>query len=185
MLVALAPLADAELLDGDVCVTGITGSSGSGNKPSGATHHPERATNIRSYKPLEHQHLLEVEHFLTARTERSFRLQFVPQSGPIVRGIFTTVFLPGRDLGAVRDAYRSAYDGEALVSIVEGSPDLRWVQGTPRTVIGISGASDRGVAVFSVIDNLGKGAAGQAIQNLNATLGWPPTAGLEWPGGFV
>lgn len=184
MLLALAPLAAAGKLEGDVCLTGITGSSGSGDKPKQTTHHPERAANVRSYKTLAHQHTLEVMAFLRTLTTREFRLQFVPQSGPFVRGIFTTVFVPGSSASELEKLYRQAYDGEALVSVVSGSPELRWVQGTPRSVVGCAGSGTDGV-VFTVIDNLGKGGAGQALQNLNEIFGFPATAGLLWPGGYV
>jgi N-acetyl-gamma-glutamyl-phosphate reductase len=184
MLLLLAPLARAGELRGDLCLTGITGSSGSGNKPSATTHHPERAANVRAYKPLAHQHLLEVVSFLRTLTAEAFRLHFVPQSGPFVRGIFTTLFTPGLGAPALEKTYRGAYAQEPLVSLVSGSPEVRWVQGTPRAFVGIAGSGADGVA-FCVIDNLGKGAAGQAVQNLNRLFGWPETEGLLWPGGFV
>ena len=180
----LAPLAVAGKLKGDVFIVGVTGSSGSGNKPSAATHHPERATNFRSYKALSHQHLLEVEVFLRTLTRDDFRVNFVPQSGPFVRGIFMTLFVPGAGIEELEGIYRAAYGQEALVSVMRGSPEVRWVQGTPRSVIGLEGQADRGV-VFCVTDNLGKGAAGQAIQNLNLALGLSETEGLLIPGGFV
>jgi N-acetyl-gamma-glutamyl-phosphate reductase len=180
----LAPLAEAGKLHGDVFVVGITGSSGSGNKPVQTTHHPERATNVRAYKPLVHQHLLEVEAFLKSLSGDSFRIHFVPQSGPFTRGIFTTAFTPGVGVDELEQIYQGAYGAEALVSVQRGSPDLRWVQGTPRSVLGVEGEADRGVA-FCVMDNLGKGAAGQAVQNFNLALGFPETEGLLLPGGFV
>ncbi|MBI4606014.1 MAG: N-acetyl-gamma-glutamyl-phosphate reductase [Planctomycetes bacterium] len=184
MNLCLAPLAAAGKLRGDVFVTGITGSSGSGNKPGSATHHPERAANVRAYKALAHQHLLEVEAFQRTLTREAFRVHFVPQSGPFVRGIFATVFAPQLGLAELEGIYDGAYGKEPLVSVVRGSPDLRWVQGTPRSVIGLDGEADRGV-VFCATDNLGKGAAGQAIQNMNLALGFPETEGLLLPGGFV
>ncbi len=184
MLLALAPLAKAGRLSRDMCLTGVTGSSGSGNKPSPGTHHPERATNFRSYKVLVHQHLLEVESFLRTLTKNDFRLQFVPQSGPFVRGIYTTLFTPGIGAEELRRIYEDAYGEEPLIGLVSGSPELRWVQGTPRSFLGIAGDGGNGV-VFSAIDNLGKGAASQAIQNFNGALGLPETEGLLWPGGYV
>jgi N-acetyl-gamma-glutamyl-phosphate reductase len=185
MLLALYPLAVEGLASGAVAVTGITGSSGSGREPQRTTHHPERAANLRAYKALEHQHLLEVEGFLNTRTDASLRLRFVPQSAPIVRGIFTTVFLPDQPAEKVREVLGAFYGDEPLVDLVEGSPDLRVVQSTPRSLVGVAGAGDRGSVVFSAIDNLGKGAAGQAIQNMNCALGLPETEGLLWPGGYV
>ncbi|HLU47204.1 MAG TPA: N-acetyl-gamma-glutamyl-phosphate reductase [Planctomycetota bacterium] len=184
LILALAPLARAGVLPSEVPAVGITGSSGSGNRPSGTTHHPERATNIRAYKPLTHQHLLEVEHFLS-RLGEPVSLRFVPQSGPFVRGIFITAFLPDSEPAAVRRIFDDAYGAEPLIGVVDGSPELRWVQGTPRAFIGVAGESGRGSVVFSVTDNLGKGAAGQAVQNLNLAFGFDETEGLLWPGGYV
>ena len=184
MLLALTPLAAAGRLSGDVCLLGLTGSSGSGNKPSSTTHHPERFSNVRSYKPLAHQHMLEVEAFLGGLGESDFSLQFVPQSGPFVRGIFTTVFTPGVGAAELTKIYTDAYDGEDLVEVIEGSPELRWVQGSPRSWVGVGGEGDHGV-VFTVIDNLGKGAASQGVQNMNLMCGLDETEGLRAPGGFV
>ena len=185
ILLTLAPLARKGLLSGDICVTGITGSSGSGASPKPTTHHPERAANIRSYRPLEHQHLLEVEEFLRSETDRDMRLLFVAQSAPIVRGIYVTAFLPGVSPARLTETYRDAYQEEAFVNVVEGSPDLRWVQGTPQAFVGFAGAEPLGSVGFGVIDNLGKGAAGQAIQNLNCVFGFDETDGLRLPGGFI
>lgn len=185
LLLVLAPLARSNRLDGDVFVTGVTGSSGSGNKPSRTTHHPERAANFRSYKPLVHQHLWEVEQFLATLTDRRCRLQFVPQSAPLVRGIFITAFVPAMGPNELLELYGAAYGDEPLIGVVEGSPELRWVQGTPRAFVGAAGEPERGGVAFSVSDNLGKGAAGQAIQNFNRSFGFPETEGLSWPGGYV
>ena len=185
MLLLLHPLAQSGVLPAPVCLTGITGSSGSGREPVTTTHHPERAQNVRAYKSLAHQHLLEVEWFVNRSAGSDIELQFISQSAPVVRGIFTTLFLPGQDAATVREEYERTYGNEALIDVVRGSPDLRSVQTTPRSVIGIDGASGRGAVVFSAIDNLGKGAASQAIQNLNCALGLPETEGLVWPGGFV
>ena len=184
MLLALAPLATAGRLQGDVCLLGLTGSSGSGNKPKQTTHHPERFSNVRSYKPLAHQHLLEVESFLGTISGEDFSLQFVPQSGPFVRGIFTTVFTPGVGAGELAKIYAEAYGAESLVEVIEGSPDLRWVQGSARSWVGVGGEGDNGV-VFTVIDNLGKGAASQGVQNMNLMCGLDETEGLRAAGGFV
>jgi len=184
ILLALAPLAAGDGLRGPVCLSGITGSSGAGNTPLQTTHHPERGQNVRAYKPLVHQHLIEVEGFLRTLSRQDFRLNFVPQSGPFVRGIFTTLFLPGKNVDEVEEMYRSTYRNEPLISVCRGSPELRWVQGTPRSWLGVAGDRESAV-VFVVIDNLGKGAAGQAIQNFNLSLGYPETEGLLIPGGFV
>lgn len=185
LLLALYPLIGTGLVEDPICVTALTGSSGSGREPGRTTHHPERVQNLRAYKMLAHQHLLEVEWFLTARSPSPVRLQFVPQSAPIARGIFVTLFLPGKPESEVHEAFERAYGGEALIDVIDGSPDLRTVQGTPRSVIGVAGEPGRGSVVFSAIDNLGKGAASQAIQNMNCAMGLEETDGLRLPGGFV
>ena len=173
------------MLRGDVFATGVTGSSGSGNEPSKTTHHPERATNFRSYKCLKHQHTLEVENFLATLTDEAFMVRFMPQSGPFVRGIYTTVFPPGVGRKKLESILREAYDEEPLISVGEESPDLRLVQGTALSSIGVSGDSDQGV-IMVAIDNLGKGGASQAVQNLNCMLELEDATGLRGlPGGFI
>jgi N-acetyl-gamma-glutamyl-phosphate reductase len=185
LLLALYPLIGTGMLTDPIPVTALTGSSGSGREPTRATHHPERAQNLRAYKTLTHQHLLEVEWFLNARSPARISLQFVPQSAPIVRGIFVTLFLPGQSAPEVMEVFERVYGDEALIDVVSGSPELRLVASTPRSILGVSGATGRGTVVFAAIDNLGKGAAGQAIQNMNCALGLPETTGLDWPGGYI
>ncbi len=94
------------------------------------------------------------------------------------------MFAPHLGVKELEETYRSAYGKEALISVMRGSPDLRWVQGSPRTFVGVDGDEARGV-VFCAIDNLGKGGVGQAVQNLNLALGFPETEGLLCPAGFV
>jgi len=181
LLLGLWPLKRAGRLEGTIAVTAITGSSGAGLKPRDTTHHPHRATNVRAYKVLRHQHLLEVEHFLE---EPGLRLLFVPKSGPFVRGIFTTFFFPQLSVEELGRIYRDAYSAAPLIDIVEGSPELRLVQDSPRATVGFAG-TERDSVGFVAIDNLAKGAATQAVQNFNLMFGLKETAGLERPGGFV
>src|SRR5690606_10725509 len=89
----LLPLARAGLLAGSVHTVAVTGSSGSGVTPTATTHHPVRAGNLRTYRPLVHQHTPEIEHTLRAAGARDLSLQFVPVSAPLVRGIFATSFV--------------------------------------------------------------------------------------------
>ncbi len=184
LVVGLSPLAKKGSLKGRVAATGITGSSGSGNVPKPTTHHPERTSNLRAYKILNHQHLLEVTSFLNGLGAQELQLDFVPQSGPIARGIFTTIFLPGYSKEELAEIYDEAYSEEPLIHVQDGSPDLRLIQGTPQTLIGINSVEGNSVVIVA-LDNLGKGAASQAIQNLNQMLGLEETAGLKLPGGFV
>lgn len=184
----LAPFASHGELVGEICLTGITGSSGSGNKPAQTTHHPERAQNVRAYKVLEHQHMVECVPFLEALHEKNdFDLFFVPQSGPFVRGIFTTAFMPlnnQKSLATVNEMVRKAYSDEPFVHIVEGTPEMRLVQGTNNAHITYRAQGDMLVGMCA-IDNLVKGGAGQAIQNLNLMLGLDESTGLRNPAGYV
>ncbi len=181
LLLGLWPLKEAGLLAGTVAATGITGSTGAGVKLTETTHHPHRATNVRAYKALAHQHMLEVHHFLGTTDSQ---LLFVPQSGPFARGIFTTFVFPGLDAAALGRAYAEAYRDAPFVKVVKGSPELRLVQDTPFGIVGWDGRADAACG-FAAIDNLAKGAATQAIQNFNLMCGLAEQAGLRHAGGFV
>lgn len=184
----LAPFAKHGELVGEICVSGITGSSGAGNKPLKTTHHPERGQNVRAYKVLEHQHMVEVVPFLESlHASNDFDVLFVPQSGPWVRGIFTTAFIPlnnQKSLATVNAMVRDAYEGEAFVHIMEGTPEMRLVAGTNMAHISYRAQGDMLVGICA-IDNLVKGGSGQAVQNLNLMLGLEESAGLMHPAGYV
>ena len=107
----LLPLARAGLLDGEVETVGITGSSGSGIAPSAGTHHPVRAGNLRTYKPLEHQHVPEIEETLAAAGAPGARIRFVPVSAPLARGIFATSFVARAGIGERRQGARALRGG--------------------------------------------------------------------------
>ncbi len=186
--VLLAPFAKHGELVGDVCVNAYTGSSGAGNKPAQTTHHPERGQNVRAYKVLEHQHLVEVVPFLEDLHEgNEFDLYFVPQSGPWVRGIFATAFIPlnqQHSLATVNEMVRNAWEGETFIHVVDGSPELRLVQNTNMVHVSYRAQGDMLVGMCA-IDNLVKGGAGQAVQNLNLMLGLDESTGLMHPAGYV
>jgi N-acetyl-gamma-glutamyl-phosphate/LysW-gamma-L-alpha-aminoadipyl-6-phosphate reductase len=191
----LLPLARAGLLVGPVHVLGITGSSGSGVTPSAGTHHPVRAVNLKSYKPLEHQHTPEIEQTLLDAGAKAgaFSLRFVPVSAPLSRGILVTCFLElpaSVEPERVTALYREAFAGEPFVRFLEDRvPEVAAVSGSNHAEIGFTlGPLERGVrtlAVQAATDNLIKGGAGQAIQNMNLMLGLPETLSLEdvgpWP----
>ena len=172
---ALWPLAQhLDLVDAHV--TALTGASGSGARPSTGTHFPTRDGNVRGYKVLGHQHVPEVEATLGDRA----RVHFVPASGPWTRGIWGTahVALPdGVDQATVRGWFDDAYPSGGLIRVWDGLPELRYSVGTPFCDVGV--VVNRGVAVVGfALDNLMKGAASQAIQNLNTLLGLGHTTGL-------
>ncbi|MFN8012622.1 MAG: N-acetyl-gamma-glutamyl-phosphate reductase [Holophagaceae bacterium] len=180
---ALLPLAG---LDVDyVAVSGVTGSSGSGALPSETTHHPTRATDFRAYKPLKHQHAAEVAQSLAAHGA-GFEVAFVPHSAPLVRGIFATAQfrLPtGVDAKGLGARFENAYAGCPFVRLVEGTPRLNAVNGSNACDLAVH-VEGRHAVVLVALDNLLKGMAGQAVQNLNLALGMEETAGLWAPGGW-
>jgi N-acetyl-gamma-glutamyl-phosphate reductase len=187
---SLLPLARAGLLAGVVHVQGITGSSGSGVAPSAATHHPVRAGNLRSYKPLEHQHLPEISETLLQAGARDLELRFVPVSAPLARGILATSFveLPEEWTEArLLALYREAFAGEPFVRVPRKRlPEVAAVSGSNFAEVGLAvGPAFRGrrtAVLFGAADNLVKGGAGQAIQDMNLMLGLPERLSLEDPG---
>jgi len=188
----LLPLAEAGLLEGSVEVVGITGSSGAGAVATATTHHPVRASNLRTYKPLEHPHTAEIVATLTAAGGRLSGLHFVPVSAPLARGIFATSFvqIPARlseaELG---ELYARRYAGERFVKLPKQRlPEVVAVSGSPHAEVGwtlgaVAGET-RLLTVFSALDNLIKGGAGQAIQNLNLMLGVDEATTLDDLGPF-
>jgi N-acetyl-gamma-glutamyl-phosphate/LysW-gamma-L-alpha-aminoadipyl-6-phosphate reductase len=168
-----------------VAVTAATGSSGSGVSPSETTHHPSRAHDFRAYKVLVHQHEAEVLRTLAAEGwEAPF--SFVPQSAPMVRGIFATAQFPlpaGVDAPALRGHFEAFYRDRFFVRIVDGSPRVAATTGSAFADIGVT-ARHGHAAVMVALDNLGKGMAAQAVQNLNLAMGWPEWTGLKVAGTY-
>lgn len=184
-LLALAPMVKSGLLTGRVVVDAKTGSSGSGAKAAANTHHPQRSNSFYAYKPFKHQHVPEIEKHLRAIGTWEHDLVFMTHSLPVSRGIFascyleTTVELTNEDL---RNLYEHFYEGSFFVRLVDGSPDINWVKNTNFCDISVH-SSGRQVVIFSAIDNLVKGAAGQAVQNMNLMYGFEETTGLMLTGG--
>ncbi|RMH43840.1 MAG: N-acetyl-gamma-glutamyl-phosphate reductase [Deltaproteobacteria bacterium] len=189
---ALLPLARAGLLAGPVHVCAVTGSSGSGAAPSAATHHPVRAVNLKTYKPLVHQHTPEISETLAAAGAPDVQLRFVPVSGPLSRGIFATAFVEvdaSVDEQRVADLYDAAYAGEPFVRRPPTRlPEVAAVSGSNYAEVGFAvgepHAGRRTITCFAALDNLIKGGAGQAIQNMNLMLGLDERASLADPGSW-
>lgn len=188
----LLPLAEAGWLEGAIEVVGITGSSGAGAVPSATTHHPVRANNLRTYKPLEHPHTPEIVAALAAAGGRLSGLHFVPVSAPLSRGIFATSFVwvsASLDETELRERYQRRFASERFVRVPASRlPEVVAVSGSPFAEVGISFgevvAERRLVSVFSALDNLIKGGAGQAVQNLNLMLGVDEATSLEDLGAY-
>jgi LysW-gamma-L-alpha-aminoadipyl-6-phosphate/LysW-L-glutamyl-5-phosphate reductase len=193
---ALLPLASAGLLDhATIHVQGITGSSGSGIAPQAGTHHPSRANNLKTYKPLDHQHVPEIVQTLGDAGAKGVELRFVPVSAPLTRGIFATCFvdLPADAIDAAKlgALFDERYAREPFVRRPGNKrlPEVVAVHGSNYAEVGFTvGAPSNGkrtIAIFSALDNLIKGGAGQAIQNMNLVLGCDEKASLadtgNWP----
>jgi N-acetyl-gamma-glutamyl-phosphate reductase len=185
-LLGLAPLASKGVLQGRVVVDAKTGSSGSGAKPAANTHHPQRSNSFYAYKPFTHQHVPEIEQTLgDVSGAWSNELVFMTHSLPVSRGIFASAYAELKEettAEALAALYEEFYRGSFFVRLVKGSPDINWVKASNFCDIGFA-ARGRQVAVFSAIDNLVKGAAGQAVQNMNLMFGLEETTGLLLVGG--
>lgn len=185
-------LAKAGLLEGRVRTLAITGSSGSGAAAKAGTHHPTRAMNLKTYKPLNHQHVPEIVETLNAAGAKKFSLHFAPVSAPLTRGIFVSSFVTVPESVTqeqVEAAYQQAYADEPFVRIPEGRlPEVVAVSGSNYIEVGFElGEPEDGTRTLlciSAIDNLIKGGAGQGIQNMNITLGLDEGATLRDPGGY-
>ena len=183
----LYPFVASGLVAGKVIADLKTGSSGSGAKAAANTHHPKRANSFYAYKTFEHQHQPEVEQLLAAvnpgwATENSLVLQ--THSLPTVRGIFASIYVTTTEpvtRERVGELMQDFYAKEFFIRLVDGSPDINWVKNTNFVDIGYSASGDTAI-VFVAIDNLVKGAAGQAIQNMNLMFGIEERTGLMIPG---
>jgi N-acetyl-gamma-glutamyl-phosphate reductase len=183
MLLALVPLIALDLVEPDLFVAGVTGSTGSGRAPVEGTHHPRRHSDLYSYGALAHRHAPEVMGIVERLTGRAVHLHFVPHSGPFARGIHATT------QGRLRHSLSSADLRSALAEFYAGQPFVRVLAEAPRMkdIVGSNYALLHAVtdgntlAVMSAIDNLTKGAAGGAVQWLNRLYGWDQTLGLTAP----
>lgn len=183
-LLALVPMVKSGMLTGKVIIDAKTGSSGSGAKAGANTHHPQRMNSFYAYKPFTHQHLPEIEQHLRASCDFDNDLVFMTHSMPVSRGIFascyveTTAQMSNQDL---QNLYQDFYGDAFFVRIVEGSPDINWVKNTNFCDIALH-SNGKQVVVFSAIDNLVKGASGQAVQNMNLMFGFDEKTGLIFTG---
>ena len=149
------------------------------------THHPSRAHDFKAYKILGHQHEAEVLRTLASLGWEA-PLSFVPQSAPMVRGIFAVAQFPlpaGIGLEALRAHFQDFYEGRFFVRIVDGSPRVAATVGSAFAEVAVAAKGGHG-AILVALDNLGKGMATQAVQNLNLSLGLPEWTGLRAAGGW-
>jgi N-acetyl-gamma-glutamyl-phosphate reductase len=179
ILLATAPAVQAQLPLNRIIVDAKTGSSGSGAVAKALTHHPMRVSTIKAYKVFEHQHEKEVKAAWSLLGSEPV-LSFVPQSTANVRGIYTCAYLvfDGAPGAQVPELYREFYRDARFIHVVDTPPNVNEVTGTNNAAIYVK--DDDGLTlVISTIDNLCRGASGQAVQCMNLVFGLPEDRGLR------
>lgn len=177
---AILPLAKNGLICDDIHVTGITGSTGAGQKPTETTHFSWRNDNISIYKAFDHQHLNEISQTVKS-LQPGFdnKINFIPVRGCFARGIFVTAYtkcdLP---LDMIKAIYEETYSDHSFTFVTDKAPDLKQVINTNKALIYLDKKDDT-LLIVSCIDNLLKGASGQAVHNMNLLFGLTETTGLQ------
>ena len=183
---ALLPLAKSNLLKDDVHINATTGSTGAGVSLSETSHFSWRNNNMSHYKAFEHQHLGEINQSVNQlQADYSDELIFVPNRGDFTRGIFATLYTASEEsLEDLVAKYQEFYKNEPFVTVTTTNVNMKQVVQTNKCIISLLKKGNR-VLITSIIDNLTKGASGQAIQNMNLMFGLEETTGLHLkPSGF-
>ncbi|MDR0713978.1 MAG: N-acetyl-gamma-glutamyl-phosphate reductase [Bacteroidales bacterium] len=177
---ALLPLAQAGLLAGEVHANGITGSTGAGQTLSSTSHFSWRNNNVSMYKPFTHQHLIEVRRTLETIAAKDIpELNFLPVRGDFTRGIFLSAYTyTDKTAEELTGLYRNFYAGAAFTFVRDSDVSLKEVAGTNKCLLRVEKYGHK-VLITSVIDNLIKGASGQAVQNMNLMFGLDEKTGLD------
>ena len=177
---ALLPLAAHHLIKNPVHINAVTGATGAGTKPSATTHFTWRDNNFSHYKAFEHQHLDEIKESLhTLQSDFASDLNFIPNRGNFSRGIFATLYLDiDKDLESIVKLYNAFYENAAFTFISKKPIHLKQVVNTNKCLIYLTKHNNK-LLITSAIDNLLKGASGQAIQNMNLMFGFDEKTGLQ------
>ncbi len=176
----LLPLAAANQLNAEVHVTATTGSTGAGQSPSATTHFTWRNDNLSVYKAFDHQHLKEIgQSIRDLQPGFDHPLNFIPYRGDYTRGIIASIYVDS-DLSADKafELYQQYYASHPFTQVTKRNIDLKQVVNTNKCIIQVAKHGDK-LFIISVIDNLLKGASGQAVQNLNLLFGLDETTGLK------
>jgi N-acetyl-gamma-glutamyl-phosphate reductase len=175
---SLLPFAVNKMLKGEVHISGITGSTGAGQKPTETSHFSWRSSNISTYKVFEHQHLNEIQHTIGRLQGAESNIYFLPFRGNFTRGILSCTYLKS-DLTMKQATilFSDYYKDHPFVHLVDKNPDVKQVLNTNKCLLFIEKHKDV-INITCVIDNLVKGASGQAVQNMNLMFGLDETAGL-------
>ena len=177
---AVLPLAKHLMLNSDLHVNAITGSTGAGVKPSPTSHFSWRNDNISIYKPFTHQHLAEIYQSLH-QLQNSFvsNVNFIPMRGNFSRGIFATTYIDCKvELSEIQRIYEEYYDDHSFTFVTDKNPNLKQVVNTNKCLIYLQKYENK-LLIVSMIDNLLKGASGQAVHNMNLLFGLEETVGLH------
>jgi len=178
---AILPLAANNHLKNDIHVSGITGSTGAGQNPSGTTHFSWRSSNVSLYKAFEHQHLAEINKtILEIQSENNEgQIYFLPFRGNFTRGILASAYTKTNlTIDEANVLYSMHYAGHPFIFLSKVNPDLKQVINTNKAILYLQKYDDV-LSIVSVIDNLVKGASGQAVQNMNLMFGLEETCGLQ------
>lgn len=177
---ALLPLAKNLLLNNDIYVNAITGSTGAGVKPGATSHFSWRDNNLSVYKAFDHQHIPEIVQSLK-QLQNSFDvdINFIPYRGNFPRGIFATIVLKCKvELSEINRMFAEYYEKDSFVHIVDKNIDLKQVVNTNKCLLHLEKHGDK-LFIISCIDNLLKGASGQAVHNMNLMFNLEETVGLK------
>ena len=173
-------MAHAQKLNNDIHISAITGSTGAGIKGEPTVHFSWRTNNISVYKAFNHQHLGEInESLLQLQPTLSSEINFIPYRGNFTRGIIATTYtIFEGSIEYIKDLYKTFYKDQPFVFISDINIDLKQVINTNKCIIYLEKQGNK-LLIISIIDNLIKGASGQAIQNMNLMMDWEETTGLH------
>jgi N-acetyl-gamma-glutamyl-phosphate reductase len=180
-ILAIAPLLKEGLIENDVIVNAVTGASGAGKNPSAKFHFPNMNENFFAYGIGSHRHMPEIEQIASSVAGKPVTVLFQPHAGPFDRGILSTVYCKPKGKitnEQLTNLYKDFYAGEPFVQVCSTSPNVKDVAGTNYCHVFAAAVKGK-VVCFSAIDNLIKGASGQAIQNMNIIFGLDETLGLK------
>ncbi len=182
---ALLPLAEARIIKDDIHINAVTGATGAGTSLSATTHYTWRDNNFSYYKPFTHQHMGEINQTVN-QLQKGFdnEINFLPNRGNFSRGIFATAYTKfDGELEEVKKLYNTFYEDAPFTFVSENELHLKQVVNTNKCLIHLHKQGNK-LLISSIIDNLLKGASGQAVENMNLVFGLPQTEGLQLKGSY-
>ena len=176
---ALLPSINSNIINGEIHSNAITGSTGAGIIPTNTTHFSWRNNNVSSYKEFNHQHLDEIKYSFNKKSINKYNINFIPVRGCFTRGIFSTSYFNCEyEINDIKEIYKQFYHDHPFVIISENEINLKQVINTNKCILHLSLLNGK-LIITSIIDNLLKGASGQAIQNMNLMFGLNENEGLK------